>query len=139
MSSCVENFGASVVVVDSVSALFRTEYNSGKCDFLRRSKLLFEMAQEMKRLSDLHNIPFVVVNQVSFRLDEGNEPTLGLTWSNCINSRFYLMRERGAKAGGDKRQLCVEMCPYLPKISIPFFISSEGVVGRKNKRCINLV
>lgn len=53
-----------MVVVDSVSALFRGEYSGGKEDSLERAKIIFTMGKQMKKLSAEFAVPFIVTNQV---------------------------------------------------------------------------
>ncbi|CAM9549533.1 unnamed protein product, partial [Choristocarpus tenellus] len=87
-----------LVVVDSISALFRSDLGSGQRDIGERSRLMLSMAQQMKRLGDRHRAAFVVVNQVTalFKAPPGEgiknvsglmKPAMGLLWSNCINTR----------------------------------------------------
>ncbi|TFJ82171.1 hypothetical protein NSK_006500 [Nannochloropsis salina CCMP1776] len=95
-------------VIDSMSALFRGEFSLSKGDTLERAKMIFTMAKQMKRLSDRWGLPFVVTNQVTadfaaatFGVWEGGnadvvgdgvQPALGLSWSNCVHTRFLLSR-----------------------------------------------
>lgn len=94
-------------VIDSMSALFRGEFSLSKGDTLERAKMIFAMAKQMKTLSDKFKIPFVVTNQVTadFQVGQagqrgweggmeggGVQPALGLSWSNCVHSRYLLTR-----------------------------------------------
>ena len=95
-----------LVVIDSIAGVFRTEYGDRKLTAFR-SNLLLRLAARMKKLSYQHAIPFVCVNQVSgspihnsTKLEEYGKqaydlkafPSLGLTWSHCVNRRFILSR-----------------------------------------------
>ncbi len=94
-------------VIDSMSALFRGEFNLSKGDTLERAKIIFAMAKQMKTLSDKFKLPFVVTNQVTADFQAGQagqggveggmegggvQPALGLSWSNCVHSRYLLTR-----------------------------------------------
>ena len=99
----LSNEKLSLVVIDSMSALFRGEQNS-KSSAMERSSRLFTAAQKMKKLSQQYRIPFVVINQVTSyfqnpsahcnpaMLPQNVVPALGLTWSNCVNTRYLLAR-----------------------------------------------
>lgn len=54
-----------LVLVDSISALFRAEFGANMEDSVDRSRILFGMAKQMKLLNHLYRVPFVVTNQVS--------------------------------------------------------------------------
>ncbi|CAM9331226.1 unnamed protein product, partial [Phaeothamnion confervicola] len=91
-----------LVVIDTISALFRSTFGGSQRDVAGRAPVLIAMAQQMKRLSDEHNCAFVVLNQqVTARpvsvheggLDgSGNVPALGLAWTQCVSHRFVVRR-----------------------------------------------
>ncbi|KAK9931754.1 hypothetical protein M0R45_019018 [Rubus argutus] len=67
-------------------------------------------------------------------------PALGLAWSNCVNSRFFLSRNeeivRRENNGSEddlcrqtKRRLDVVFAPHLPQSSCEFVITKQGVFG----------
>ncbi|CAM9314262.1 unnamed protein product, partial [Chrysoparadoxa australica] len=91
----IAKHGVKLVIVDSMSALFRSGLGSGRQAIHVRSDMLLRMAQAMKQMNENQNCVFVVVNQVSAQMGGGsrqNQPALGLLWSNCINSRYMLHR-----------------------------------------------
>lgn len=53
-----------LVIVDSISALFRAEFGANLDDSVDRSKILFGMAKQMKLLNHHFRVPFIVTNQV---------------------------------------------------------------------------
>ncbi len=108
--------GIRLVVMDSISSLFRADVGS----LLNRSSMLVGMARTMKRLSDQYDCVFLIVNQIS-----RDAPALGLLWSNCVNTRLFLRRV----IGEDYRELGVEFCPYMPEKYIPVSITREGLKG----------
>ena len=107
-----------MVVVDSISGLYRGEFHNGRDDIYKRSKILFTMGRWMQKLSIENKIPFILTNQVtsnfhqssngpssmsriSYRTDTVDEyrnqpnddlPALGLSWSHCIHTRILLTR-----------------------------------------------
>jgi len=108
-----------LVVFDSIAGLFRTpdlapaqttETSTDKqrrdrtSFFARRSEVLFGVSSQLRRLSDEYGVAFVMANQatstVARRAGSGGSsstssntiPALGMSWSNCINSRFVLRR-----------------------------------------------
>ena len=106
-----------------------------KGDTLERAKMIFAMAKQMKSLSDKHSLPFVVTNQVTAdfqaapsglgggeeggREGGGVQPALGLSWSNCVHTRFLLMR----------RDLNNCHLPSLPPSLPPSATTTTGGIG----------
>lgn len=57
------NRGAiKLVIIDSITALFRVEYSLGETS--KRAKVLRSFGAQLQKLSHLHSIPVVCVNQV---------------------------------------------------------------------------
>ena len=59
-----------LVVIDSIAALFRVEYDAS--EGITRSHDLFRFGRLMKRLSDEYHAPFVCINQVSDFFQSGS-------------------------------------------------------------------
>ncbi|KAJ9124057.1 hypothetical protein QFC22_000850 [Naganishia vaughanmartiniae] len=55
----------SLIVIDSIGALFRASYDSNQGGLPQRSKMLCVIADRLKYLAHKHNIAVVVINQVS--------------------------------------------------------------------------
>lgn len=55
----------SLIVIDSIGALFRASYDSNQGGLPQRSKMLCVIADRLKYLAYKHNIAVVVINQVS--------------------------------------------------------------------------
>ncbi|EXC23982.1 DNA repair protein XRCC3-like protein [Morus notabilis] len=105
-------FPVRVIVIDSIAALFRSEFDNTPFDLKRRSSLFFKISGKLKSLVDRFNVAVVVTNQVvDFMGDNGGMnglrignlkylysserrvcPALGLAWANCVNSRLFLSR-----------------------------------------------
>ena len=101
-----------LIVIDSIAALFRSQYQTTPADLKRRSEMFFNISGTLKGLANKYGLAVVVTNQVvdfigphdgvnGVRL--GNlesldtsgrrvSPALGLAWAHCINSRVFLAR-----------------------------------------------
>jgi len=158
-----------LLVIDSIAALFRFEYS--KDDAVERSKVLWNYANQLKYISDKYKIAVVVVNQVTdFFPDEvryhaiptyKNQkaqllptaatsstgrvvPSLGLSWTNNINSRIILTRSRRKwfpkRRFGEMehdiieddsvvRKMRIVLSSHLPNSSCSFIVNRDGVRG----------
>lgn len=148
-------FPLRLVVVDSIAALFRSEFDNTAVDLRRRSALFFRISAELRRVARRFRLAVVVTNQVVDFVGEaggsnGNGlkignlrslrssgrrvcPALGLGWSNCVNSRLFLSREEQAD-GSTTRRLHVLFAPHLPESSAEFVITRDGVLGVERTR-----
>lgn len=99
-----------LIVVDSIAALFRSEFENTPCDLKRRSSLFFKISSKLKSQANRFGLAVVVTNQVVDFVGDGLNgmrignldslyssgrrvcPALGLSWANCINSRLFLSR-----------------------------------------------
>ena len=133
-----------LLVIDSVAALFRCEYNSN--EVFQRSKHLWTLGAKLHSLSHRHGIPVVCVNQVTDSMTKTAKkhlPALGLTWSNQITCSIMLERTphsvmlprklvNKAVIGGFEttvRKLEVTFSPNVPNVNLPFVIDQEGIKG----------
>ncbi|CAL2244558.1 unnamed protein product [Prunus armeniaca] len=101
-----------LIVIDSIAALFRSQYQTTSADLKRRSEMFFKISGSLKALANKFGLAVVVTNQVvDFigphdglnRVRLGNleclhtsgrrvSPALGLAWAHCINSWVFLAR-----------------------------------------------
>ncbi|XP_058113758.1 DNA repair protein XRCC3 homolog [Magnolia sinica] len=100
-----------LIVIDSIAALFRSEFENCPSDLKRRSSLFFRIAGKLKVQAERFGLAVVVTNQVMDLVggDEVNGlkvgnflelyssgrrvcPALGISWANCVNSRVFLSR-----------------------------------------------
>ncbi|KAI5355903.1 hypothetical protein L3X38_008798 [Prunus dulcis] len=101
-----------LIVIDSIAALFRSQYQTTLADLKRRSEMFFDISGTLKGFANKFGLVVAVTNQVvdfigphdgvnGVRL--GNlesldtssrwvSPALGLAWAHCINSRVFLAR-----------------------------------------------
>lgn len=114
-----------LVVLDSIGGLFRTVEDDQVSDgaFLRqRSTLLFRCASVLKRLSDVYNFKVIVTNQISASLASTlpigtstpslayGQPSLGLSWSNCVNTRYWIHKRDEIPSNEDEKSKVIPNC-----------------------------
>ncbi|XP_065660651.1 DNA repair protein XRCC3 isoform X2 [Hydra vulgaris] len=145
----LSNQKIKLIVLDSVAALFRAEYDAS--NMINRSQMLAKFGLKLHHISHKYKICFVVVNQVS---DDFNSlksvdafgskkvvPALGLTWSYMVSTRILLSRTdltctmfQNNQAGKEQkscdsvvRSLKVLHAPHLPQVICHFIVDEEGV------------
>ncbi|KAK4759309.1 hypothetical protein SAY87_022440 [Trapa incisa] len=112
-SSRASRLPVRLIVIDSIAALFRSEFDNTPFDLKRRSSIFFKISGWLKSLAVKFDLAVIVTNQVvdlvgpsggANGLRIGNlgclnssgrrvSPALGLSWANCVNSRIFLSRE----------------------------------------------
>ncbi|KAK6944563.1 LOW QUALITY PROTEIN: DNA recombination and repair protein Rad51-like, C-terminal [Dillenia turbinata] len=148
-----------LIVIDSIAALFRSEFENNSGDLKRRSSLFFKIAGKLKLQAERFGLAVVITNQVvdvvtsseginGLRIgnlenlySSGRRvyPALGPSWAHCVNSRLFVSRDEEILAdhvrSGEyvcrqtRRQLHVLFAPHLPVSSCSFMITRDGVVG----------
>ncbi|KAG7272602.1 LOW QUALITY PROTEIN: hypothetical protein CRUP_033111 [Coryphaenoides rupestris] len=123
-----------LVVVDSVAALFRSEFQAGQG--LERSRQLTAFASALHKLSSTYSLPVLCVNQGGLRpVDSKVLPALGMAWANQVMVRLMVTRLAGAAAlsmgtqSSAPRRLQVVFAPHLARDSCVFGVWREGVRG----------
>lgn len=101
-----------LIVIDSIAALFRSEFDNNPADMKRRSSFFFKISGRLRALAEKFGLAVVVTNQVVDVMGNnegmnglriGNleclytsgrrvSPALGLAWANCVNTRLFLSR-----------------------------------------------
>ncbi|KAG6547162.1 hypothetical protein Mapa_011414 [Marchantia paleacea] len=146
-----------VIVIDSIAALFRSDFDNTADEMKVRVSLYFQVAAKLKKYAEEFNLAVVVTNQVTdsfepemplskslFGMSRTQDsevlvtsgrrvaPALALSWTHCINSRLFLSRSYG---NGDlvRRSMQVVFAPHLPTESCDFEVNSEGVRGLSMK------
>ncbi|BBH03262.1 DNA repair protein XRCC3 homolog [Prunus dulcis] len=119
-----------LIVIDSIAALFGSQYDRTPADLKRRSEMFFKISGKLKALANKFGVAVVLTNQVvdvigpadgidGVRL--GNleclhtsarrvSPALGLAWAHCVNSRVFLSRHEESVGVNS---------PYAHSASIP--------------------
>jgi predicted hydrocarbon binding protein len=78
-----------------MAGVVRSEFDTSRSDDMNiRSGRLFQIAKQLKRLSDTFNLAVVVVNQVTAGGESDRVvPALGHAWAHCVNTRIMLYRD----------------------------------------------
>ncbi|XP_007942810.1 DNA repair protein XRCC3 [Orycteropus afer afer] len=133
---------ARLVVLDSVAAPFRCEFDSQAS--AARARHLLALGATLRRLSCDFQSPVLCINQVTATAaevggpagpqgfsDERVSPALGTAWSSQLLVRLTAERSRSRKAspGPPARTLRVLSAPHLPPASCSYTVSTEGVRG----------
>eukprot|EP01118_Nematostelium_gracile_P002733 TRINITY_DN1300_c0_g1_i1.p1 TRINITY_DN1300_c0_g1~~TRINITY_DN1300_c0_g1_i1.p1 ORF type:complete len:376 (-),score=86.06 TRINITY_DN1300_c0_g1_i1:89-1216(-) len=148
-----------LVIIDSMAALFRHEFT--REESIERSKILAAQASKLKIMSDSFNLPIVVVNHVTDLFDDSpfstskKIPTLGLFWSNCVNTRILVVKtnrkilpppvvlhngsnspemkrrklEEEAQLEVAIRKMHITLSSHLPNNTCSFIVEKDGVRG----------
>ncbi|CAA0809718.1 DNA repair protein XRCC3 homolog [Striga hermonthica] len=149
----IPKLNIKLLVIDSIAALFRGEYDNTPLELKRRSGVFFKVSSKLRLLARKFELAVVVTNQVvdviggSAGLRVGNVGSqcssgrrvcaaLGLSWANCVNIRLFMWREEvgGGEDGSfqslqTRRFVRVDFAPHLPDSSCEFVIRKEGVFG----------
>ncbi len=109
--SSIAGRSTRVVVLDGIANLFRHaehhEYVMDRNYWQERSSTFFQLSTLCKMLSEKYQVPFVILNQATTRIQDDGipasgsnsyydtgtsrlEPALGLSWRQCINASFFI-------------------------------------------------
>jgi DNA repair protein RadA len=115
-----------LIIVDSLTALFRSEY-SGRGTLADRQQKINRHMHLLLKLADSHNIAIYVTNQVMARPDIffGN-PTVAIGGHVLAHTSTYRVYLRKSK--GDKRIARLIDSPHLPEGEAVFRVTPEGIV-----------
>ena len=97
----------------------------------QRAITFFQISNLCKLLSTQFQIPFVIINQATTRIivdDEESdaattlnttklEPALGLAWSQCVNSTFFVTKKGEETLSTMSRRRRLVQCLKAPHIS----------------------
>ncbi|KAM6991957.1 DNA repair protein XRCC3 [Tautogolabrus adspersus] len=130
-----------LVIVDSVAALFRCEFQPS--DWMERNKQLISFSSKLHQLGHEYNTPVLCVNQVTDvfsgsddslgPLSSSVSPALGLAWANQVMVRLMMRRLQRTVSQGDQhstlRRLEVVFAPHLARDGRDAAVWREGVRG----------
>ncbi|KAF3703293.1 DNA repair protein XRCC3 X-ray repair cross-complementing protein 3 [Channa argus] len=128
-----------LLIVDSVAALFRSEFQAS--DWLERNKQMLAFSSALHHLSREFTTPVLCINQVSDVFSGSDDtlgprsstvaPALGLAWANQLMVRLMFLRLQRTVARGDQtsavRRLEVMFAPHLAREGQDAGIWREGV------------
>ena len=127
-----------VLIIDSIAALFRSEYDS--TEITQRSHDLKTVISLLQNLIYTYKVTIICTNQVTSS-EEGIKPALGLIWSNSVTVRIVLHRDETVDNEAEfkrgvvtvPRTLKVQFAPHVACEEIQYYIDSNGVSGFINK------
>lgn len=118
----------SLLVVDSATALYRTDYN-GRGELAARQMHLAKFLRQLQQIADTFHCAVVVTNQVVAQVDGGalfaadpKKPIGGHIMAHASTTRLYLRKGRG------EARICkIYDSPCLPEAEAMFAISPQGI------------
>ena len=122
---CEQKF--SLLIVDSATALYRTDY-TGRGELSNRQMSLAKFLRNLQKIADEHKIVVVITNQVVATVDGnafgGNDkkPIGGHIMANACQTRLYL------KKGLKQNRICkIYDSPSLPESEATYSITDRGI------------
>jgi len=120
-----KEFRVGLLIVDSLTAHFRSEY-VGRGALAERQQLLNKHMHDLLRFGDLNNAVVAVTNQVSAKPDaffgDPTRPIGGHIVGHAATFRIYLRKSKGGK-----RIARLIDSPNLPEAEAVFMVTEEGI------------
>jgi DNA repair protein RAD51 len=123
----------AVLIVDSATALYRTDY-SGRGELSARQMHLARFLRTLARLADEFGIAVVITNQVVAQVDgaamfqaDPKKPIGGNIMAHASTTRLYLRKGRG-----ETRVCKIYDSPCLPEAEATFSINADGINDAKD-------
>jgi RecA/RadA recombinase len=130
LGKLVESTGARVIIFDSLTAPFRSDY-AGIGELAERQIVLGYVMRSLLRMAELLNLWIFFSNQVVSVVSptgqishEAVSPIGGNVLQHLASEIYYLKKK------GNERYFCVKDVPDLPELEIPFKITEAGVVEK---------
>lgn len=117
----------ALLIVDSATALFRTDF-SGRGELAERQQLLGQFMRQLQRLANEYGVAVVITNQVVSSPDaamfsgDGTKPIGGHIIAHASTTRIKLRKGRG-----EERIARVIDSPIIAESDATFALSSAGV------------
>ncbi|XP_035230518.1 DNA repair protein RAD51 homolog 1-like isoform X2 [Stegodyphus dumicola] len=122
----------ALLIVDSATALYRTDY-SGRGELASRQMHLAKFLRMLLRLADEFGVAVVITNQVVAQVDgasmftaDPKKPIGGNIIAHASTTRLYLRKGRG-----DTRICKIYDSPCLPEAEAVFSINADGIGDAK--------
>ncbi|XP_065919673.1 DNA repair protein RAD51 homolog A-like [Dysidea avara] len=123
----------SLLIVDSATALYRTDY-SGRGELSARQMHLARFLRTLLRLADEFGVAVVITNQVVAQVDgasmfatDPKKPIGGNIIAHASTTRLYLRKGRG------ETRICkIYDSPCLPEAEAMFAINPDGIGDSKD-------
>lgn len=130
-SEIIKQKNIKLIVVDSLTALFRADF-VGRSELAARQQKLNRHLHRLQRLADIYNIAIYMTNQVMARPDIlFGDPTAPI--GGHILGHFSSVRAYLRKSKGDTRIARIIDSPNLPEGECVFCIKPEGVRDPEEK------
>jgi len=118
----------ALIIVDSATALYRTDY-SGRSELSARQMHLARFLRMLLRLADEYGVAVFITNQVVAQVDGGamfqadpKKPIGGNIIAHASTTRLYLRKGRG------ENRICkIYDSPCLPESEAMFSINADGI------------
>lgn len=122
-----------LLIVDSATALYRTDY-SGRGELSERQMHLGRFLRTLLRLADEFGVAVVITNQVVAQVDgasmfqtDPKKPIGGHIMAHASTTRLYLRKGRG------ETRICkIYDSPCLPEAEAMFAINADGIGDAKD-------
>jgi DNA repair protein RAD51 len=118
----------ALMIVDSATALYRTDY-SGRGELSARQMHLARFLRHLLRMADEFGVAVVITNQVVAQVDGGTmfqadpkKPIGGNIIAHASTTRLYLRKGRG-----ENRVCKIYDSPCLPESEAMFSIGADGI------------
>lgn len=122
----------AIIVVDSATSLYRTDY-SGRGELSERQMHLAKFLRILHRIADEFGVAVVITNQVVAQVDgsamfqaDPKKPIGGNIMAHASTTRLYFRKGRG-----ESRVCKIYDSPSLPESEATFAISPEGIIDAK--------
>jgi len=118
----------ALLIVDSATALFRTDY-TGRGELAARQMKLAQFLRRLQRIADEFGVAVVVTNQVVATVDAAVsfgpqiKPIGGNIMAHASTTRLFLRKGRG-----ENRVCKVYDSPCLPEAEATFAIGPQGII-----------
>lgn len=122
----------ALVIVDSATALFRTDY-SGRGELAARQQELAKFLRALTRMADEFGVAVVITNQMTANPDSGMfakdplQPIGGNIMAHASCTRLRLKKGRG-----ENRVMKVVDSPILPESEAIYSITEQGIQDELN-------
>jgi meiotic recombination protein DMC1 len=122
----------SLLVVDSITALFRVDF-SGRGELAERQQKLAKMLSQLIKIAEEFNVVVYITNQVvadpggaSMFVADPKKPVGGHILAHASTTRLSLRKGRG-----DQRICKIYDSPSLPEAECVFSITEQGIVDAR--------
>ena len=122
----------SLLIVDSITALFRVDF-SGRGELAERQQKLAKMLSNLIKIAEEFNVVVYITNQVvsdpggaSMFVADPKKPVGGNIIAHASTTRLSLRKGRG-----DQRICKIYDSPSLPEVECVFSISEAGIVDAR--------